>query len=81
MKENIIVKRDIDFFVEHVPFLDQLRDQSVLVTGATGLIGSTFIKCLIGVNERYSANIRIVAMARSQEKAEAIFGDAAISWI
>lgn len=79
--ENSIVKRDIDFFVEHVPFLDQLRNRSILVTGATGLIGSTLIKCLLGVNEKYAANIRIVAMARNQEKAKSIFGDATISWI
>lgn len=79
--ENSIVKRDIDFFVEHVPFLDQLRNRSILVTGATGLIGSTLIKCLLGMNEKYDANIRIVAMARNQEKAKSIFGDTTISWI
>lgn len=79
--ENKIVRRDIDFFVEHVPFLDQIKNRSILVTGATGLIGSTLIKCLLGVNERYDANIRIVAMARSQEKAKTIFGDVPIGWI
>lgn len=79
--ENKIVKSDIDFFVDHVPFLDQLRNRSFLITGATGLIGSTFIKCLLAVNEKWKANIGIVAMARNQEKAKAIFGDSPINWI
>lgn len=79
--ENIIVKRDLNFFVEHIPFLDNIRNSSFLVTGATGLIGSTLIKCLLAANEKYDANIKIVAMARNQEKAKAIFGGRSIHWI
>lgn len=78
--ENIIVKSDIDFFVEHIPFLDNMRNNSFLVTGATGLIGSTLIKCLLATNEKYNTNIKIVAMARNREKAKTIFGDSPIQW-
>ena len=79
--DNIVVKNDISFFVEHVPFLDKLRNRSFLVTGATGLIGSTLIKCLLATNEKYDANIKIVAMARNQEKAKTIFGESPVQWI
>lgn len=79
--ENIVVNNDINFFVEHIPFLDKMRNRSFLVTGATGLIGSTLIKCLLATNEEYNANIKIIAMARNQEKAESIFGKSSIQWI
>lgn len=79
--ENRIVQRDIDFFVEHVPFLDRLRNNSILITGATGLIGSTLIKCLLELNEKLSANITIVAIARNPEKVKALFGERPIHWI
>lgn len=79
--DNIVVKNDISFFVEHVPFLDRIRNRSFLVTGATGLIGSTLIKCLLATNEKYDANIKIVAMARNQEKAKTIFGESPVQLI
>ncbi len=79
--ENIVLRNDISFFVEHVPFLDKIKNRSFLVTGATGLIGSTLIKCLLATNEKYNANIKIVAMARNREKAQLIFGKSPIQWI
>lgn len=79
--ENRIVKCDIDFFVDHIPFLEQIKNRSFLVTGASGLIGSTFIKCLLAANKSLGANITIVAMARNKEKANSLFGDSPIHWI
>lgn len=79
--DNFVVNNDINFFVEHIPFLDEIRNKSFLVTGATGHIGSTLIKCLIATNERYDANIKVVAMARNQEKAKAIFENRVIQWL
>lgn len=79
--ENNVVKTDINFFVDHIPFLDEIKNKSFLVTGATGLIGSILIKCLLAANEKYDANIRIFAMARNQEKAKNIFGDSTIQWV
>lgn len=81
MEDNIVLKEDIDFFVNHIPFLDRIRNSSFLVTGATGLIGSTLIKCLLAANERLDANFTIVAIARNKEKAEMIFGDRVIHWV
>lgn len=79
--ENIVVKGDADFFVEHIPFLSQIKGKSFLVTGATGLIGSTFIKCLLAANENLSANIKIVGVARNNAKVKNIFGDSPVEWI
>ena len=51
MIENLIIQQDIDFFVGHFPFVEQIKEKTILVTGATGLIGSVLIKCLLRLNQ------------------------------
>lgn len=53
----------------------ELFGSSVLITGATGLIGSFFIKSLIELNKTKNANIKIYALVRNRQKAEKLFGD------
>lgn len=42
----------------------ELKGSTVLVTGATGLIGSALVRVLQGANERYGLNINIIAHTR-----------------
>ncbi len=60
-----------------VDFIDweKLRDSSVLVTGATGQIGSEIVKLLLFLNETKKLSIKIFAMIRNFEKAKTIFVD------
>ena len=51
-----------------------LRDTSILVTGATGLIGSCMIDVLITANNEFDAKIKIYALSRSREKLLERFG-------
>lgn len=46
-----MVDKDLMFFVEHFPFGKEINQKSFLVTGATGLLGSIFIKCLLKMKE------------------------------
>lgn len=64
--QEIIAKRDV--------FLP-LKGKAVLVTGATGLIGSMLVKALLAANESYDLKIRLTGQIRSVEKARAIYGD------
>lgn len=57
------------------PVCKELFHSSVLITGATGLIGSFFIKSLIELNKTQNANIKIYALVRNEQKAREIFGD------
>lgn len=52
-------------------------DKTVLITGATGLIGKALVK------ELYDGNngVKIIALVRDMEKARAIFGDRDIRYI
>ena len=45
-----------------------LNDKSILITGATGLIGSTLINALL-----YKGNINVIALVRDKEKAKDCF--------
>jgi nucleoside-diphosphate-sugar epimerase len=53
---------------------DILENKSILITGATGLIGSFFIDALMFRNEHYDSNISIYAMSRNTNRAKKRFG-------
>ena len=54
---------------------DALNNSTVLITGATGLIGSQLVRAILAVNRIHSSQIRILAMVRSKDKASQIFGN------
>ena len=81
MIENLIIQQDIDFFVGHFPFVEQIKEKTILVTGATGLIGSVLIKCLLRLNQVTNSGIKVVAVARNKQKAYDLFGNCEIQWI
>ena len=66
---NSILSQDIAQFIASFPFRHELRDKKVLVTGSTGLIGSTLVHCLLALDEK----IRIIAPIRNMEKMNAVF--------
>jgi UDP-glucuronate decarboxylase len=66
-----VLARDINNFKASFPFRDELRGASFLITGATGLIGSTLIRCLAALNE----GIHIIAPVRNLAKAKMLFGE------
>lgn len=53
----------------------QLEQSKVLITGATGLIGSFLVKTLMGRNANHGASISVIAPVRSKEKAYSVFSD------
>lgn len=72
-KDNQILQEDIDKAIaKKLPF-DELENSTVLVTGATGLIGSQVVKFLIALNRVEHKNITVVAYVRNLKKAESVF--------
>ena len=53
---------------------NKLSGRTILVTGATGLIGSTLIKLLLYVGKEYGVDTTIIALIRNIDKAHDIFG-------
>lgn len=52
----------------------KLRNTSILVTGATGLVGSCAIDVLSTANNELDANIKIYALSRNKSKIQKRFG-------
>lgn len=48
------------------------KDKTVLVTGATGLIGTQTVKALLTANQNFNLNIKVIALVRNLEKANSI---------
>lgn len=70
---NDIQKQDIVDFVSSFGLSNELANSKFLITGATGLIGSTLIYCLLALYK----NISIIAPVRNKLKAEQMLEDSA----
>jgi len=66
---NELYKTDIETLASINIDWDKLRNKSILITGATGLIGTFLIDLLMYRNFKYNDNITIYALARNKEKA------------
>lgn len=77
------IQADIQTIIEKKWLFDSLRDSTVLVTGATGLIGSMLLKVLLAVNEAYGLNIKLIGQIRNRKKVEELFADLVdkIEWV
>ncbi len=53
---------------------DSFRNKTVLVTGATGLVGSYTVRALAAVNRIHHCEMRILGMVRDPQKAKGIYG-------
>lgn len=72
---NPILQEDLENIVERsMPALEQMKGSTVLVTGATGLIGSLAVEALACANRVKNMNIKILAFVRDKAKAEHVLG-------
>lgn len=74
MKKSPLYMQDLQAAGEK--FVDGLSNKKILITGATGLIGSFVTDTLIWMNEFRHADIEIYAAGRSEAGVCARFGDA-----
>lgn len=71
--ENKLYEEDVRKIAEMDLLWDKLRNRSVLLSGATGLIGSFLVDVLMYKNET-GLNCSVFALGRSKNKAEERFG-------
>lgn len=81
MQISDTVTRDINDFASRFPFSEELAGKSVMVTGATGLIGSLIVRCLQAVRKKYKIELRIIGVARNRDKIKAMFGNSPVEWL
>lgn len=68
-----IVKKDITRIINTPVSWGKLRDKTVLITGATGFIGSFLIHSLLTKSREDNLNIKVLALVRNEEKGKAAF--------
>ena len=71
MKFNKIIDEDTQQIIDENNGLNELYNKSVMITGASGMIGSYFLYTLIKLNEKYSSNIKIIPIVRNINKLSA----------
>lgn len=74
LENSDLFKEDLEWICGSDLPWDKLRDSAVLVTGATGLIGMVTIHALIKCSRERNLGLHVLALVRSPEKAERIFG-------
>lgn len=66
---------DLDTSIAYTREIENLRAQSVLITGATGTIGSFVTDMLFRYNQIAQADIRVIAAGRDVQKLNWLYGD------
>lgn len=72
---NLVLLEDIKHFALNFKLSEQLRDKTFLITGATGLIGSVMVKCLLELNRKMQLGIKVIAVVRNLDKAQSVYKD------
>lgn len=72
---DYIMQEDIEYVAgcDYIPY-DKMCNSVVLVTGATGLLGTQIVLSLLCRNRLYNSNIKILALIRDKNKADKKFG-------
>ena len=64
---------------------DRLKDKTIFITGATGLIGYTLVSALLYANKKRDLNLSVLALVRDLERAKERFkrftGDNALKYV
>ena len=68
MYKNYIYLNDLKIAAESIIDFKKMFNKSIMITGATGLIGSFIVDVLMFANKEYNANITIYATGRSKER-------------
>lgn len=72
---NQIVKKDIESIASFPLDWAKLEGKTVLISGATGFIGSYLVRALLERVKTHQADIKVAAMVRNADKAKELFAE------
>lgn len=65
---NRVFKEDLEAIVGENISWEKFKGRTVLITGASGMIGTYMLQVLTMLNDKYGYNIRVIAMLRNEKK-------------
>lgn len=65
---NKVLEQDLDAIIQENISWEKLKGKTVLITGASGMVGSYMLYVLTRLNDKYNYNIRVIAMVRNVNK-------------
>ena len=71
-----VLRSDLERICEIFPHWEELAGRSVLITGATGLVGSMLVRTLCAA----PVEMTVIAHVRNEQKARAMFGNLPVSY-
>lgn len=74
-KNDSVLQEDLENVAKYPLEWERLKNKTFFVTGATGLVGASFVRALCCANRVNGLNAKILILVRSEEKAKDIFGD------
>lgn len=74
--KDTVLQEDLNRVADDLVLREALKGKRILVTGATGLVGSWLLRALACMNRRAGSGMELYGVIRSQEKACTIYGNA-----
>ena len=71
----MVEQRDIQIILNNPVDWEKFRNKTILITGATGRLGMYLVEALSKADIDWNLNLRVIAVARSKEKLEKVFGE------
>ena len=68
----MILEEDLNLIAQDIK-KNNIKNCTILISGATGLIGSLLVKGFLNANEKYNLNNHVLALALNLQKAQLIF--------
>ncbi len=65
---NKIIDEDVSQIIDENNGLRELYGKTVMITGASGMVGSYFVYTLMKLNEDYNADITVIPLIRNKNK-------------
>ena len=76
MNHPLIFQEDVHLINSNINIdWNKLKNKTIFLTGATGLIGSTLVKTLFHANKTKNLHIHIIALVRNKARAEEKFAE------
>ncbi len=75
--QDTMLREDFDYIAALSISWEELKGKTLLVTGATGLVGSQIVRAVAYCNEKYDLHMKVLALIRDPQKAESLLGSSA----